>query len=316
NNLRIGVVDHSRSAESRELVAYLTSNRVFQMTGYVGATEDLQRRMDRGDLDVGLVVPVDYHQLRAEQRPARLQLLLNAVNANTATIAEGYTRAMVAAYNGHRPTIQTRVALLFNPGLVGSWFIVTGTFGVLLVLNGSIVAANSMIKEKESGTVEHLLMTPANSTEIIAAKIAPLFLLLLVMTTVVLIAVKIAFDVPFRGNLLVFYLAAALCLLTGIAIGTILATFASSAQQAQLLALFINPPLATLSGALTPIEAMPEWLQPVTIVNPVRHFAAVARGVMIKGSGGEELLVNFAALALFGLALLGISVWRFRRQLK
>ncbi|MEJ7608541.1 MAG: ABC transporter permease, partial [Bryobacteraceae bacterium] len=289
NNLRIGVVDQSRSSRSRELVAYLTSNRVFRMQGYFSNTDDLQKLMDRGDLDIGLVVPQDFHQQLAEQRQTSLQLLLNAVNANTAAIAEGYTRAMISAFNNQPAPIQTTVALLFNPGLVSSWFIVTGTFGVILVLNGSIVAANSMIKEKESGTVEQLLMTPANSTEVIAAKIAPLFLLLLVMTTIVLIVVKLAFQVPVRGNLLVLYAAAALCLLTGIALGTILATFASSAQQAQLLALFINPPLATLSGALTPIEAMPEWLQPVTMINPVRHFAAIARGVMIKGSGVDDL---------------------------
>ena len=316
NNLRIGVVDTSRSPESRELVAYVTSNRVFQMEGYVSSPDELQKRMDRGDLDIGMVIPEDYHRLRGRSQQSRIQLLLNAVNANTATIAEGYTRAMISSFNGQPPPIQTRVALLFNPGLVSSWFIVTGTFGVLLVLNGSIVAANSMIREKEKGTVEQLLMTPANSTEIIAAKIAPLFLLLLVMTTIVLLAVKLIFAVPFRGSLIVLYAAAALCLLTGIAIGTILATFASSAQQAQLLALFINPPMATLSGALTPIEAMPAWLQPVTILNPVRHFAAIARAVLLKGSGMEDLVPNFVALALFGFTLLAISVWRFRKQLK
>ncbi len=316
NNLRIGVVDYSRSPASRELVSYLTSAGVFRMEGYAVSAGELQVRMDRGDLDVGMVIPVSYHRQRAEGRQSHLQLLLNAVNANTATIAEGYTRAIVSSFSGQQPAIQTRVALLFNPGLVSSWFIVTGVFGVLLVLNGSIVAANSMIKEKEAGTIEQLLMTPASSTEIVAAKIAPLFLLLLGMTTLVLIVTRLAFDVPLRGSLLVLYGAAALCLLTGIAIGTILATFASSAQQAQLLALFINPPLATLSGALTPVEAMPQWLQPVAEINPVRHFAVIARAVMIKGSGIEDLYPNFFALGLFGFLLLSISVWRFRKQLK
>jgi len=315
-SLRIGVVDQSRSSQSRELVAYVTSNRVFQMHGYFDNTESLQKKMDRGDLDIGLVLPEDFHRKRDRRQHTRVQLLLNAGNANTATIAEGYTRAMIASFNGEPGLIQSRVALLFNPGLISSWFIVTGTFGVLLVLNGSIVAANSMIKEKESGTIEQLLMTPANATMVIAAKIAPLFLLLLAMTTLVLIVVQIVFDVPLRGNVLVFYAASALCLLTGIALGTLLATFASSAQQAQLLALFINPPMATLSGALTPIEAMPEWLQPVTLINPVRHFAAISRGVMIKGSAATDLHENFTALALFAFTLLAISVWRFRKQLK
>jgi ABC-2 type transport system permease protein len=122
--------------------------------------------------------------------------------------------------------------------------------------------------------------------------------------------------VPVRGNLLLLGFSAALCLLTGIAIGTLLSTVSASAQQAQLLVLFINPPMATLSGALTPIEAMPEWLQPVTLINPVRHFGEIARGILIRGAGAGDLYPNLLALTAFAVTLLAISVWRFRRQLK
>jgi ABC-2 type transport system permease protein len=324
NNLRIGVADTSRGIESRELVANITNNRVFRMTGYYASVDELQAAMDQRKLDVGLVIPVDFDQDRVRRQPAEVQLLLNAVNANTATIAEGYTRALIASYNRRalaastsQPVVVTaNVTLLYNPGLVGSWFIVTGTFGILLVLNGSLVAAAALIKEKESGTVEQLLMTPAGATEVIVAKIAPLFLLLLGMTLLVLVVVKLAFDVPMRGNLLLLLIGAALCLLTGIGLGTMLANVSSSAQQSQLLALFINPPMATLSGALTPIEAMPEWLQPVTLINPVRHFGEIARGISIKGAGLADLYPNFLALGAFAVALLAFSVWRFRKQLQ
>jgi ABC-2 type transport system permease protein len=306
NNLRIGVVDLARTHESRDLVSSVTTNGVFRMTGYYASVNDLEAELNRSHLDIGLVIPY---------RGDDVQLLLNAVNANTATIAEGYTRAMVAAHNRQPPVVSTNVALLYNPGLVGSWFIVTGTFGILLVLNASLVSAAALIKEKESGTVEQLLMTPANSTEVIVAKVAPLFLLLMGMAVLVLIVVKLVFDVPIRGNLLLLAFAAALCLLTGIAIGTLLSAVSKSAQQAQLLVLFINPPLATLSGALTPVEAMPQWLQPVTLLNPVMHFAAIARGVLIKGAGIADLYSNFLALAAFALTLFTIGVLRFRKQL-
>jgi ABC-2 type transport system permease protein len=108
---------------------------------------------------------------------------------------------------------------------------------------------------------------------------------------------------------------ATLCLLCGIGIGTFIATFTRSAQQAQLLSFFVNPPLATLSGALSPVEAMPKWLQPVTVFNPIRHFGVITRGAMIKGSTLDDLWPNFLALMIFALVLMGLSMWRFRKQL-
>jgi ABC-2 type transport system permease protein len=111
------------------------------------------------------------------------------------------------------------------------------------------------------------------------------------------------------------YVGAALCVLCGIGIGTFIATFTKTAQQALLTSFFINPPLSSLSGALTPIEAMPRWMQPLTVVNPIRHFSVIARSVLIKGSGFQTLWPNFLALALFTAVLLSLSVWRFRKQL-
>jgi ABC-2 type transport system permease protein len=136
------------------------------------------------------------------------------------------------------------------------------------------------------------------------------------MAVLVIGAIRIVFRVPVRGNVLLFAGAAALCLLTGIALGTLISTVSRSAQQSQLLTLFINPPIAILSGALTPVEAMPQWLQTATLINPVRHFAVISRGVLLKGSGLADLYPEVLALAFFAFALLAFSVWRFRKQLK
>jgi ABC-2 type transport system permease protein len=126
---------------------------------------------------------------------------------------------------------------------------------------------------------------------------------------------KFAFGVPFHGKLPLVLLGAALCILSGISIGTVNATFAKSAQQAQLMAFFINPPLNATAGALNPVEAMPKWLQPFTIVNPIPHFAVIARASMLKGSGFVDLWPNFLALLVITLVLGSLSVWRFRKQL-
>jgi ABC-2 type transport system permease protein len=211
--------------------------------------------------------------------------------------------------------VQLRPAYLYNPGLNDSWFIVTGVFGLLLILNSSVVASGAMVKEREAGTIEQLLMSPATTTEIIIAKVTPLFVLLFLTSLLGAAVMKFAFGVPFHGQLPLVLAGAALCILSGISIGTVNATFAKSAQQAQLMAFFINPPLNATAGALNPVEAMPRWLQPLTVVNPIHHFAVIARGSMLKGSGFADLWPNFLALLLITLVLGSVSVWRFRKQL-
>jgi ABC-2 type transport system permease protein len=187
--------------------------------------------------------------------------------------------------------------------------------GILLILNGSLVSSASMVKEKEAGTIEQLLMTPAKAGEVITAKMAPLVLLLLGDIALALLLGYVAFGVPVRGSLLLLYSAGALWVFAGIGLGTFLATFTRSQQQAQLLSFFVNPPMALLSGATTPLEAMPGWMQPLTELNPVRHFATVARGIMLKGAGVEVLNIHLLALLGFAVLLVGISAWRFRKQL-
>src|SRR6185295_3020142 len=145
-----------------------------------------------------------------------------------------------------RGQAQLHPTYLYNPGLEDSWFIVTGVFGLLLILNSSLVASGAMVKEREAGTIEQLLMSPASTTEIIVAKIAPLFVLLCMMMLLALAVLRVVFGVPFHGSLPFVLFAGVLCILSGIALGTVIATLSKSAQQAQLTAFFINPPMNSL----------------------------------------------------------------------
>jgi ABC-2 type transport system permease protein len=343
-DLRLGVVDESHTPESRELISAITENRTFRLAGSYHTAGALGRALREGRLDLGVVVPYDFARLRWRGRAATIQVLVDAVNANTAQLAEGYVDAAVSWLNARpegmrgsertdagqtaggaglapaavtraAPRVDIRAAFLYNPGLRNAWFTVTGVLGTLIILNGSLVAAATMIREKEQGTVEQLLMTPASALEIVTAKMAPLFVLLMGMTALALGVARLVFHVPFRGGLPLLLAACACCVLTGIGIGTFLSTLARSAAQAQLMMFFVNPPLTALSGAFTPIEAMPKWIQAATAVNPIAHFAVIARSVLVKGAGLDVVYPHL--LALVGLAgiLVSVSAWRFRRQL-
>jgi ABC-2 type transport system permease protein len=334
-NVRLAIVDDSRSPESRELIATFTESKSFRLAGYYSSVDQLGDAVSQGKADAGMVVPYNYARDLARDRDTTVQFLLNATNANTATISRGYAESMIQRFNtglrnegihvrtqpiagsnlASRGQVQLRPAFLYNPGLVDSWFIVTGVLGLLLILQSSLICSAAMVREREAGTLEQLLMSPASTSEIIIAKITPLFLLLCLMMFLALGVLKFAFGVPFHGNVLLLLAGGALCILSGISIGTVVSTFSKSAQQAQLTTFFVNPPLSSLSGALNPVEAMPKWLQPLTVLNPIHHFATIARGSTLKDGGFIELWPNFLSLLMITLVLGSLSVWRFRKQL-
>jgi drug efflux transport system permease protein len=320
-NLRLGVVDYSATPESRDVISAFTEGLVFRLNAYYSSPDELGRAISKGKLDAGLVIPRDFAKDRARHESTEVQMLVDAVNANTATIAGGYAARIIGSLNQKisistpRGTVTPHLTLLYNPGLKSSWFITTGIIGLLLVLQGSVVASASLVREKEIGTIEQLLMTPAGSTELLIAKIAPIFLLLAFDIALALGVARLVFGVPMRGSLSLFFFSASLCVICGIGLGMMIATFTRTQQQAQLMGFFTNPPLAILSGATTPIEAMPAWLQPVTAINPIKHFAIIARSIMLKGSGIDVLYRELLALAVIALVMISLSAWRFRKQL-
>ena len=203
----------------------------------------------------------------------------------------------------------------FNPKLYKPWFAaVIGLIDQVTILSVVLTGA-ALIREREHGTIEQLLMSPASTTEIIIAKIFPLFVLLCFMILVAVVLMKFVFHVPFQGSVILVLAGAALCVLAGIGIGTVITSFSTSARQALLTGFFVNPLLFSLSGALNPVEGMPKWMQPLTVLNPIHHFANIARGALIKGSGFSDLWPNFLGLVVLTLVFVAISVWRFGKQL-
>jgi len=320
-HLKLGIVDYAQTYESRELVAALTVNDIFTPERYLSSEQALGEQVETGQITAGIVIPPDFNRQLAQGETATVQILIDGVDANTAGIAQGYVTAIINQYSRQlsgepqAPLVQSQSVFLYNPGLISSWFLVPGVLGVVLTLTSSLVSSTTVVREKDSGTLEQLLMTPAEAWEILLAKIVPLFVLLMGDVLLALSMALFVFGIPFRGSVLLFLALAGLYVLVGIGVGIMLATLARSQQQVILTSFFINLPLIQLSGAIAPIESMPLAFRTLSLLNPLRHFVAIARGLLLKGVGLGVLWPHALALAVFAAALMSISVSRFRRQL-
>jgi ABC-2 type transport system permease protein len=319
--IKLGIVDDARTYESRELISALTENKVFVAEKYLFNTQDLGEQVRQGKITAGLIIPPNFKRDLAQDKPSDIQVLVDAVDANTAGIAQGYITQIINQFNQKLspnqtpPLISTQTTFLYNPGLASSWFFVPGVLGLVLTLISSLVSSVTVVREKDTGTLEQLLMTPAEAWEILLAKIVPLFILLMGDVILALSLARLVFRVPFQGNLVLFLGLSGLYLFVGIGIGIMLATVCRTQQQVVLTSFFINLPLIQLSGAISPIESMPLALKYVSLLNPLRHYITIVRGILLKGVGLEVLWLNAIALLLFAIVLLSISINRFRRQL-
>jgi ABC-2 type transport system permease protein len=319
--LKLGIVDYAHSQTSRELVTAMTENRIFVAQDYLFSEQELGNQVKRGDVTAGLVIPPQFDRHLSEGRSAEIQFLVDGVDANTAGIASGYMSQIVSQFSRNlnpNPTpnlIQTAVSFLYNPGLISSWFFVPGVLGTVLTLTSSLVSSATVVREKDTGTLEQLLMTPAEAWEILLAKIVPLFILLMGDVLLALTVARVIFNVPFRGSLPLFLLVSALYVCVGISIGILLATVSKNQQQVVLTSFFLNLPLIQTSGAIAPIESMPTFFQYLSLLNPLRHYVVIARGFLLKGVGIAELWVHVLALVVFAIVLLTVSSLKFRKQL-
>jgi ABC-2 type transport system permease protein len=319
-HLKLGIVDYANTYESRELIAAFTENDIFTAKDYSFNQQVIGQQVRTGKITAGLVIPPDFNRELSQDKTAEVQVLIDGVDANTAGIASGYITQIVNQYsqsldlNSTLPLVQPQSVFFYNPGLLSSWFLVPGVLGIILTITSSLVSSTTVVREKDSGTLEQLLMTPADAWEILAAKIVPLFVLLMGDVFLALGLARLVFEVPVRGSLVLFLVLAGLYLFVGIGVGTMLATVARSQQQVILTSFFINLPLIQLSGAIAPIESMPLVFQYISLLNPLRHFVAITRGVLLKGADLGTLWPNVLALVAFVAVFLTISINRFRNQ--
>jgi ABC-2 type transport system permease protein len=321
-NLRIAIADLSVSPISRELVSAIVENHVFDLTNNGSTLNTVSQAVKQGRVEAALVIPPEFNRKIKEGLTGSVQILLDGADANTAGIASGYLSQMITAFNRSLEPVSLTIGnvhpditFLYNPGLESAWFFVPGVMGLVLNLTGSLVSTSTLIREKDSGTLEQLVMTPASSVEVLVAKILPLFFLLMGNVCIALAVGKFVFDVPFRGNPFLYFFVSGLYVFVAISIGITLASVSKNQRGAVLTSFFINLPVIMLSGATAPLQSMPKLFQYVALLNPLRYYIVCIRSILLKGVGLDIIWPNVVMLAIFALGLLTLSANRFRKQL-
>lgn len=321
-NVAMAVVDHDRTAASRELVDALTASGWFRVVTRSDRSDALGRALDAGRAVVGLEIPAGYETDLRAGRGAELQMIVDGTSSNTATVAQGYAvrivrqlGARLADIDPSRAGIDLRARAWFNPSLESRVYNVPAVIGVIVLLMCLLLTAMAVVREREVGTLEQLLVSPLSASELMIGKTVPVVGVAMVQISLITTVALLWFDVPFRGSLPVLALAAALFILAGLSLGLLISTISATQQEAFLAMFLFVLPAIILSGFLYPVETMPELFQHLTLANPLRHFLEIVRGVFLKGAGVAELRVQFAALAVMSGAGLVIATRRFRHML-
>lgn len=325
------VLDFDNSQVSRDLLSRFTASPYFDVRARVSDHRQIGDLIDRGDVTVALQINAGFAQDLRKGRTAHLQLIVDSSNSNTALIAVGYVNQIAARFaqeyqrehlSSTSPLIQSQIPSImldrrpwFNTDLDSQWFFVPGVIGNLILIMVVSLTAFAVVREREIGTLEQIMVTPISRLEFILGKTVPFFLIGLFDTTLVSLVGTLWFGVPFRGSIGVLATGAILFILCMLGIGLFISTISRTQQQAMVSSFFFNMPAITFSGFGTPISSMPEFMQWLTYLDPLRYFLDVLRGVYLKGVGLEVLWPQMAAMGALALVMLTISVARFRKSL-
>lgn len=315
------VVDQDHTATSRALVDAFRSTGYFRVVGQSEEAGALARALDRSEAVVGIDIPPGFARRIDAGGPAPLQLLLDGSNSNTATVAQGYATRIVQRFAlRHLPPgaappagVDLRVRAWYNPSLESRVYNVPAVMGLLLLLMCLVLTSLSVVREREDGTLEQLLVSPLTPAEFLLGKTIPAGLIGLVDLVTITAMAILWFHIPLRGSVAALVAAAALFILGAIALGLLISTVSQTQQEAFMTMFLLLLPSIILSGFFYPISSMPRVFQVITVVNPVRHFLEIVRAVFLKGAGFAPLWDHYAWLAGVAAATMALALARFAR---
>ena len=332
NTVHTAVWNQDRSVESRQYLEGFQSSGYFSFDYYVDNYEEMTHLINDGKVILGLVIPKDFEKKIERHESSPVQAIFDGSDGNTASISAGYVAGITSSY-AHQVminymdktgkkiqpvgniTAQQRV--WYNPEMKTRVFMVPAIVGLLLMVITLILTSLAVVKEKEIGTMEQLIVTPIKPYQMIIGKLVPFVILGFVAVIVVLTAMRVIFDIPVRGSIWFLFGASFLYILSTLGLGLFVSTISKTQQQAMMLAIFVVMlPMVYLSGFAFPIENMPQVIQYVTYIIPLRYFITIIRGVILKGIGFADLWPDALMLLIIGSAILFLSALRFRKRLE
>jgi ABC-2 type transport system permease protein len=311
------VVDLSHSQVARDLVDAFTASGYFRVVARSTRPADAVYALDHGDALAALVIPVDFATALHERR-ANVQLLLDGTQSNSATIAQGYAERIVQDYalaraGNVRLAVDLRARAWFNPDLVSRNYNVPAVAGTIVFIMSLLLTALAVVREREIGTLEQLMVSPLTPFELIGGKTIPFALIAFADVLLVTGAALFWFGVPFVGSFAQLMLASLLFVLSGLGVGLLISTISKTQQQAFLTMFLVFMPTILLSGFMFPINSMPEIFQWLTLINPLRYYLEIVRSIFLKGAGIAPLWHQYVVLGLLGVSTLTFAASRFRK---
>jgi ABC-2 type transport system permease protein len=321
-NVDLVVLNRDEGPSGIELVRRIEGSPTFRSVVPAHDPAAVRRAIDHQEAIAAIDIGPSFSRDLVAGRPASIQILLDGRRSNAAQIVDGYLGAIVSTFVAddnerlHRLATVPRVIPRnwANPNLTFTWFVVPGLIAMIAQMVGLLVTALSVARERELGTFDQLMVAPLRTHEILLGKMIPPMLIGMVHITLFVLATVFIFEVPLRGSLALLYVSAAVFLAAVVGVGLFISSLCATQQQAILGAFLFFAPSALLSGFATPIENMPAWLQPLTLINPLRHFLVVTRGVFLKAMPLEQAGKNTLPLLLIAVVTLTAAAWLFRRR--
>ena len=324
-NVSTLAVDQDRTAESRLLLETLTASGYFRIVGVEADPNSIESALDRGSALVGIQIPPGFSRHLKAGEAANLQVLVDGTNSNTATVAQGYAGRIIqdfaidqAARQGIVPEggIDLRVRALYNPDLSSRVYNVPGVVGLLLVLMALLLTSLAVVRERELGTLEQLMVSPINPRELILGKTVPVLIICMVDLVLITTIALLWFHIPLRGPVAALVLASFLYVLAGLGAGLFISTISRTQQEAFLTMFIFLLPCIILSGFMYPIDTMPVLFKYLTLLNPVRYFMEMVRGIFLKGLGVADLWSHFLILGSMAAIVVFGAGKRFKKSLE
>ena len=330
-HIRTAIRDLDQSIESRDLIGRFGSSKYFDIIAFPNTPGEVKALIDQGEVTVSIEIPTDFSKKLKKGDMATVQIVVDGTESNTALIALGYANQILSEFSTQvlakrlnragmigfeQAGVDLQQRTWFNPNFESRLFYVPGVIASIAFLVPIILTAQAIVRERELGTLEQIMVTPIHSWELMVGKTLPFVLVGLFDVIMIALIGVFWFEVPLRGNPLVLLLGAVLFLMSSVAIGLFISTICTTQQQAQISTFFFTMPAFTLSGFAFPIENMPEWVQYLTYANPLRYFLVIIRGVFLKANGLDILWPQMVALAILGGLMILLSSLRFQKRLK
>jgi ABC-2 type transport system permease protein len=331
-HVSVAVLDLDNTQESRELIAHFSASRYFTIAKYAARKDELRYGIDRGDFLMALEIDSGFVQRLRGGQGASVEVIVDSSNSNTALVALGYMNQVGAQFSkdyetdhlwrvapqlaSFAPQVELEARPWFNEGFESRWYFVPGVIGNLMLIMVMNLTAFAVVREREIGTLEQVMVTPIRRWEFILGKTIPYFLIGSVDATLLALIGTFWFGVPFRGHVVVLAIGMATFLFAALGLGLLISTVAATQEQARNTAFFFTMPATTLSGFGTPISSMPVFFQRLSYINPLRHVVLILRSIYLKGVGFDVLWPNMAAMGVLAFIMLSVSILRFRKSLE